>query len=97
MEIVVQLRSDVAQLMNRPDATLRAAATQSGDAARLADALAPFNAALTPQHPGASDPQLARWFVVHCDSRDAQACERIAAALREAGVDAYVKPEAEPS
>jgi hypothetical protein len=97
MEIVVQLRRELAQLVNPSDASLRAAAAQSGEAARLADALARFDAALTPQHPGATDPELARWFVVRCGERDAQACERLAAALRQAGADAYVKPDAEPA
>jgi hypothetical protein len=97
MDIVVQLRSDLAQIMNRRPGALRAAAAESDDAARLAAALARFDAELAPQHPGVGDPQLARWFVVHCGDRDAQSCEELAAALREAGVDAYLKPDAEPA
>jgi hypothetical protein len=93
MDIVVQLRSDLAQIMNRG----RGALAASDDAARLAAALARFHVDLTPQHPGASDPQLARWFVVHCGDRDAQSCEELASALRHAGVDAYLKPDAEPA
>jgi len=97
MEIVVQLGAELVQLVNPSDASSREAAATSGEAARIADALARFDAVLTPQHPGATDPQLARWFVVRCGERDAQACEQLAAALRQAGADAYVKPDAEPA
>jgi hypothetical protein len=97
VDIVVQLQSDLARIMMRPDAALRTATAGSDDAARLVAALARFDADLSPQHPGATDPQLARWFVVHCGDRDAVSCEQLAAALREAGADAYVKPDAAPA
>ena len=50
---------------------------------------------LAPQHPGAADPDLRRWFVAEVGDR--VAAEQLAAELRSvAGVEAaYVKPEEE--
>ena len=97
MDIVVQLQSDLAQIMKRRGDALRSATAENDDVARLTAALSRFDADLSPQHPGATDPQLVRWFVVHCGDRDAQSCEQLAAALRQAGADAYVKPDAAPA
>lgn len=98
MEIVVQLRSELAQLINRADASLRTAAAGHADLGALAATLAEFQADLVPQHPGADAPQLQSWFIVRC-ARDAAECADLVSSLQhDAAVrSAYLKADAEPA
>lgn len=99
MEIVVQLRSELAQLINRRQTSLRAAAAGNADLESLAATLARFKADLIPQHPGADEPQLQTWFVVSCDARDESACASLVGTLQQDAAvrSAYLKPDAEPA
>lgn len=99
MEIVVQLRSELAQLIHRADASLRMAAAGSADLEHLATTLAEFQADLIPQHPGADEAQLQSWFLVSCGARDAAACANLVSTLQlDAAVrSAYLKADAEPA
>lgn len=93
VEIFVQIRSDLAGLINDPKFSLRWTASTHTDLRALADALASLDVDLLPLHPGSHDALLQTYFVLPCGGRDAVECERIAATLRhDAAVqDAYVK------
>ena len=99
MDIVVQLRSDLASMLARTNASLAKSAPHHPALQPVAQTLAAFDADLTPQHPGSTDPQLQTWFVASCGERDAQACEALALALRrhDAVLSAYIKPDAAPA
>jgi hypothetical protein len=99
MDIVVQLRSDMASMLARANSSVAESAAHNPTLQPLAQTLAAFDADLVPQHPGAADPQLQAWFVVPCGERDARACEALALALRrhDAVLSAYLKPDAAPA
>jgi hypothetical protein len=92
IEVVVRLRPDTARAF-RNGAVARGVA----GATEVAAVLDRFGAALQPQHPGISDPQLASYFTI--SGLSVAEAEQIAAALREldAVEAAYIQPRASPA
>jgi hypothetical protein len=99
MEIIVQLRNDAAALASRRGASLRQLAASHSDLRALTDTLDRLDVDLLPLHAGTEDNELQTYFTVPCASRDIDACERIAAAIRQEAVvtAAYLKPDAGPA
>jgi hypothetical protein len=99
VDIVVQLRSDMASMLARANSSVAESAPSNPALQPIAQTLAAFDADLVPQHPGTDDPQLQTWFVVPCGERDARACEALALALRrhDAVLSAYLKPDPTPA
>lgn len=99
MEIVVQLRPDLAMALSAPGTSLHSPGAGHADLARLTEALAMLEVDLVPLHPRTQDAQLRNYFVVPCEGLSQDACERIAAILRhDAAISsAYLKPDVQPS
>lgn len=96
MEAVIQLRADLARLM-QGDA-VGAWPNHLAAVRRDLDAeLSRLGASLRPMHPGVKDTELARYFTLTGIPDPQQ--ETVLATLRnlEAVTAAYVKPEAEPA
>lgn len=98
MNVVVQLRSDIARELNAQQ-SLASAASDHPELRSLANTLEQFHVDLVPQHPSTPDAALQSWFTVSCASAEREQCEAIAAALRTqpAVLAAYLKPDAEPA
>ncbi len=97
MTAVVQLRADVAKLL-QGDGGLETQATPESEVRQDLDReLARLHMSLKPIHPGTEDQDLARYFTL--TSSQGPADEEALGALRklEAVTAAYIKPEEEPA
>jgi hypothetical protein len=99
MEIVIQLRRDVASLVSQRRVPLRQLAEHHPEIKTLSLALERMGGDLRPMHLGTADETLQKYFSVQCGTRDPAACEQMADTIRQEPIveAAYVKPDAEPA
>ena len=97
MKAVIQLRDDVARLMQGEVGLDRSTDQCAKIKQDLDSELVRLGVSLRPMHPGAEDAELARYFTL--SGTVSMEDERILATLRnlEAVTAAYIKPEAEPA